>query len=389
MGLLTNGGQAHPLIDMSGNNEIAAPAIAPHLESASKDLFASWPSFGTTDEGGVTSDANGGSTLVDDASTDAMPVIDIVATPTPVEDFFTHTVAEPTVLEPTGWRKMVRVASFGGITPAPSARQVTNARRHAAFLRPLATCERVAVASAKGGVGKTTVTLLTGMALALNRQDKILAIDANPDAGSLGWRIPRETTATVQDLLEDIESIERYGDVRTFTSQSRTRLEVIASRYDPRSSDSLSAYDYRRLMGVLGRYYSVMLMDLGTGLVDDGTQGILSQADQVIVVTHPAVDAARIADYTLDFIQQRSPRRAHDAIVVINSVRKETPIDVAALERHFHQRVRRVVTLPFDAHLSTGAIPIWDKLDSATKEGYLLVAEAVSAGCPTPWMREQ
>lgn len=44
-------------------------------------------------------------------------------------------------------------------------------------------CYRIAVISLKGGVGKTTTTTALGSTLATERQDKILAIDANPDAG--------------------------------------------------------------------------------------------------------------------------------------------------------------------------------------------------------------
>ena len=46
----------------------------------------------------------------------------------------------------------------------------------------------VAIASQKGGVGKTTVTTLLGMALADAREDRVIAIDANPDRGTLAER---------------------------------------------------------------------------------------------------------------------------------------------------------------------------------------------------------
>ncbi|MEK8172751.1 AAA family ATPase [Streptomyces sp. M19] len=54
-------------------------------------------------------------------------------------------------------------------------------------------CYRIAVISLKGGVGKTTTTTALGATLATERQDKVIAIDANPDAGTLGRRVRRET----------------------------------------------------------------------------------------------------------------------------------------------------------------------------------------------------
>jgi hypothetical protein len=45
---------------------------------------------------------------------------------------------------------------------------------------------------------------MTGPTLASERRDKILAIDANPDAGTLGRRVRSETGATIRDLVQAI-----------------------------------------------------------------------------------------------------------------------------------------------------------------------------------------
>ena len=56
-----------------------------------------------------------------------------------------------------------------------------------AITRPqLARCATIAVVSPKGGVGKTTTTALLGTLIAHLRRDLVLAVDANPDYGSLG-----------------------------------------------------------------------------------------------------------------------------------------------------------------------------------------------------------
>ena len=75
-------------------------------------------------------------------------------------------------------------------------------------------CRRIAVMSRKGGVGKTTTTLQLGHTFASHRGDRVIALDGNPDAGSLAYRVRRETTATITDLLRDRDSIARYADIR-------------------------------------------------------------------------------------------------------------------------------------------------------------------------------
>src|SRR5205807_2077648 len=76
--------------------------------------------------------------------------------------------------------------------------------------------------------------------------DRVIAVDANPDRGTLSGKIPLETTATVRHLLRDAARITRYSDIRAYTSQGPSRLEVLASEQDPAVSEAFNEDDYRR-----------------------------------------------------------------------------------------------------------------------------------------------
>ena len=106
--------------------------------------------------------------------------------------------------------------------------------------RPLQGCYRIALLSLKGGVGKTTITATLGATFASIRGDRVVAVDANPDRGTLSQKVPLETPATVRHLLRDAEGIDRYSDVRSYTSQGPSRLEVLASESDPAVSEAFS-----------------------------------------------------------------------------------------------------------------------------------------------------
>ena len=153
-------------------------------------------------------------------------------------------------------------------------------------------CYRIAVISLKGGVGKTTTTTALGSTLATERQDKILAIDANPDAGTLGRRVRRETGATIRDLVQAIPYLNWYMDIRRFTSQAPSGLEIIANDVDPAVSTTFNDEDYRRAIDVLGKQYPIILTDSGTGLLYSAMRGVLDLADQLIIVSTPSVDGA-------------------------------------------------------------------------------------------------
>src|SRR6202034_2390609 len=103
---------------------------------------------------------------------------------------------------------------------------------------------RIAVLSLKGGVGKTTTVAGLGATLATFRGDRVIAVDANPDRGTLSDKVRLETAATIRDLLNERAQVRRYADVRAFTSQAPSRLEVLASDRDPGVTMAFSAQDY-------------------------------------------------------------------------------------------------------------------------------------------------
>jgi MinD-like ATPase involved in chromosome partitioning or flagellar assembly len=89
--------------------------------------------------------------------------------------------------------------------------------------------------------------------LASLRGDRIIALDANPDRGTLSDKVRLETAATVRDLLNERDQIQRYADVRAFTSQAPSRLEVLASDRDPAVSVAFCEEDYYDAARVLER----------------------------------------------------------------------------------------------------------------------------------------
>ena len=282
----------------------------------------------------------------------------------------------------TGWRKTVLSMTGGKVNFGPSPEDRRRADLVQRARTPVAGCHRLAVISLKGGVGKTTTTAALGAMFANLRGDRVIAVDANPDRGTLIERVPRESGATVRHLLEFRDEVNRYGDVRAFTSQSVTRLEVLASDANPGASAALSEQDYRDTVDILERFYNLILTDCGTGLLHDAMHGVLGLASSLVVVSSASLDGARSASATLDWLEAHGLERlAKEAVVVISSVRPGGGIvDVMQLEDHFAARCRAVVTIPYDPHLEAGGVLELDELDEETLEAYKELAAAVGEG---------
>jgi putative peptide zinc metalloprotease protein len=281
-----------------------------------------------------------------------------------------------------GWRHGLYVATNGTFNVGPSAAERRAQERISRVQTPVRGPRRVVTLSRKGGAGKTTTTLMLGHTLALHRGDRVVALDANPDAGSLIYRVQRESAATVTSLLGERELITKYADIRAYTSQAPTRLEVIASDDDPNISQALGDRDYRAAINLLTQHYTLILIDTGTGILDSAVQGILREADQIVVVMPPALDGARVAAATLDWLDQHGHADLVDsAVAVINTTRgRPRRLQLDEIEKHFAARCAGTVRIPWDPALEAGAATDLDELRPATRDAYLELAETVASG---------
>ena len=246
---------------------------------------------------------------------------------------------------------------------------------------------RVAVLSLKGGVGKTTTAVGLGATLATLRGDRVVAVDANPDRGTLSDKVRLETAATIRDLLNERDQIRRYADIRAFTTQAPSRLEVLASDRDPAVSVAFSAEDYYDTAGVLEHFYSICLTDCGTGLLHSAMSGVLQLADQIVVVSSPSVDGARSASATLDWLEAHGcGDLVSNGIVVLSAIRpkSKSTVDLDRLEHHFAVRCRAVTRIPYDPHLEEGAEVELELLTAETADAYLTLAALVGDGLAWP-----
>jgi putative peptide zinc metalloprotease protein len=280
-----------------------------------------------------------------------------------------------------GWQRLVYHMSRGRLNPGPGSRELAHAELVARVRTPITGSRRIAVISRKGGVGKTTTTLMLGHTFATWRGDRVIALDGNPDAGSLGYRVRREHRATITDLLNDAPSIRRYADIRGYTSQAPSRLEVVASDDDARITQAIGRGKLASAVRLMDQHYNLILLDTGTGILDSATQGILRMADQLILVTVPSLDGARAASLTLDWLDQNGYRAlVRGAVAVLNQHREGTLVRVDRVEEHFRQRCRATVTVPCDPHLEAGAQSELGQLREPTRDAYLRLAAEVADG---------
>ncbi|SEC60026.1 MinD-like ATPase involved in chromosome partitioning or flagellar assembly [Paramicrobacterium humi] len=243
----------------------------------------------------------------------------------------------------------------------------------------------VPVLSRKGGVGKTTVSVLLGMALADARDDRIIAIDANPDRGTLADRIGGEHEHTVRDAIRRHDEITGYTEFSTLVARDETRLDVLASDADPHVSAAFDDKDYEQVAELAARYYSMVLTDCGTGIVHEVMAATLDRADSIVIVSGASIDEARLASETISWLEANGhDALAKNAVVALNiPTQARHLVKLDEVEAHFRSRVRGVVRIPFDPALAAGSTVEFAHLKPATRAAARELAASVVEGLPT------
>lgn len=288
--------------------------------------------------------------------------------------------------EPTGlWNQLVYAATFHKVNLGDTPKVRAYKAQSAEIAKRLTGGARfVPVLTRKGGVGKTTITTLLGMALADARDDRVIAIDANPDRGTLAERVARQTEATVRDVVSDAPSIVGYTGFSDYVSRDETRLDVLASDTDPNLSEAFSDADYEAVAALAAQNYSIVLTDCGTGIVHSVMRPILDRANSVVVVTGSSVDEVKLASETLTWLEHNGHQDlVKNAVVAVNLATQGAHlVKLEELEAHFATRVRSIVRIPYDPVLAAGSVVTWSKLTGPTRQAARDLALAVVEGLP-------
>jgi MinD-like ATPase involved in chromosome partitioning or flagellar assembly len=207
----------------------------------------------------------------------------------------------------------------------------------------------VALLSPKGGVGKTTTTFLAANLLSSHLKLRAIAVDANPDFGTLG-RLPGEHARPARSLAEVLDDADRLGtaaELGAYVARLPSGLHLLAAPTDATLTANLGPDRYGELIAFLSCFYETVLLDLGTGVAGPLARFAIERADQVVLVTTAEWITASVVLDALGHLKHEH------TTVVVNKAHPRQAAELRAVEEWFRrERLHRTVTIPYDERLA-------------------------------------
>jgi MinD-like ATPase involved in chromosome partitioning or flagellar assembly len=258
----------------------------------------------------------------------------------------------------------------------------------ASLRRDLGGSRVMAFANPKGGVHKTTATVLCAATIGSVRGRGVVAWDDNELRGTLGLRAgsarhARTIRHLVAELMEvesrtGVELVERLDDFLRHASDGS--YDVLAGEEDPRWARRLDPQTVRRVLELLRRTHDVICVDTGNNVESANWQTVMQTADQLVITSVPREDSAFSADWMLDLLEEAGMTDLVANAVTLLSLPTPRPSPMMEdIARHFATRTRAVVVVPYDPSLEAGASIEYGVLQPATRQAWLEAAAVMLA----------
>jgi MinD-like ATPase involved in chromosome partitioning or flagellar assembly len=241
----------------------------------------------------------------------------------------------------------------------------------------------LAFANPKGGVHKTTATVLAAATIGSVRGRGVLAWDDNELRGTLGLRAGSARHArTIRHLIGDLMQIENmHGEVLLRELDDYLRhasdgsYDVLAGEENPRFAQRLDQSTVHRVMELLRRTHDVICVDTGNNVESVNWQTVMKAADQLVITTVPREDAAFTADWMLDLLNETGMEElAANAVTLISCPTAGKLPLLEDFKKHFATRTRGVAVVPYDPALEVGSSIEYAELQPETRVAWMRAA---------------
>src|SRR5947209_8309413 len=199
----------------------------------------------------------------------------------------------------------------------------------------------IAMFSAKGGAGTTTLAVNTAAALARKFPRQVLLIDLAAPFGHAALFADLIATGSLASASKasavDFEAVLRGNIVN-----HRAGMGVLPGTLRPEEVDTLTADLVGRVLDVVVGWQKVIIVDLGTSLAE-GALAVIERAECLLIVVPPEIAAMTDARRALAIFRDIMNVPDNRVELVLNQRSPHPPLDRAAIESILGRKMSVVV----------------------------------------------
>jgi pilus assembly protein CpaE len=199
----------------------------------------------------------------------------------------------------------------------------------------------VTVFSPKGGVGKTTIAVNLGLALADRGAKRVCILDLDLAFGDVAITLQLIPDHTISEAVE-VEAHLDFSLLETLLTRHEQGLMILAAPTSPDGKDRIPASLVRKVIQILRRNFDYVVIDTSPGF-DDQVLQAFDETDEILLVATldvPTVKNVKMAIETLDTLGLVKEHRH----LVLNRADDEVGLSTGQVEGILKMKV--VSTMP-------------------------------------------
>lgn len=181
--------------------------------------------------------------------------------------------------------------------------------------------EMIVVCSAKGGVGKTVLSV--NLAVALSKKNiKISLLDGDFQFGDVSLAMDLHPTFSIKDIVEDIESLDEYI-LASYLIHHDSGVRILSAPDRPEYADLITPKVTDKVCDLLLEKHDFLIVDTGVGFQENSLY-LVEKADQILVVTNLEMSTLKNTKLMMETLETLGLQ--HKIQVVINRSTMESVI---------------------------------------------------------------
>jgi pilus assembly protein CpaE len=141
----------------------------------------------------------------------------------------------------------------------------------------------IAFFSSKGGVGKSVLSLNTGIVLSKEANKKVLLIDMDLQFGDISMLVNKYNQKNILHAIDDGQ-IDSYENIKPYLYKHSDNFDILFAPDKPEAAEYISKETVEKIMKIIKKQYDVIVVDMGINF-NDNTLYILDMAKKILMVS--------------------------------------------------------------------------------------------------------